>query len=241
MSLLVARRGSLWTPKAPSTGSTYADEVLADGPTAYWRLGESSGTTAADETGNWDGTYVNSPTLGEPGAIAGDSDTSVLFDSANNERVDCGQPHANHSEVTLECWVKTTATGTREDAMTADSDDARNWQFYVRAQDFGQAHFTKIGSGITHLDGTIAVNDGDWHHIVGTYDGSTMRLYVDGVEDVSTAASGAIAGSSPAPLRISSDGRGNDQYFDGHIDEAALYDYALTSTRVADHYSAGTA
>lgn len=220
--------------------TSYADEVLSDNPTAYWRLGESSGTTAADEQGSWDGTYVNSPTLGEPGALAGDSDTSVLFTRVDQDRVDCGKPHVNHAQVSVECWLKTSTTGLHMMFMTADSSGDRNWHLYVSGG--GETvTFVKIGGGVVTLSGATQVIDGAWHHVVATYDGSTMRIYVDGSEDASTSASGDIAGSSVAPLRISSNGRGNDDYFDGHIDEAALYDFALTATRVSDHYSAGTA
>ena len=55
-------------------GPTYSQQVLADTPAAYWRLGEASGTTAADSSGaNRTGRYLNTPTLGQPGALAGDS------------------------------------------------------------------------------------------------------------------------------------------------------------------------
>ena len=42
----------------------YADEVMADAPTAYWRLGEASGTAAEEENNAHDGVYVATPTLG---------------------------------------------------------------------------------------------------------------------------------------------------------------------------------
>jgi hypothetical protein len=48
---------------------SYQGEVLVDSPVGYWRLGETSGTIANDETANnLDGTYVNAPTLGVAGA-----------------------------------------------------------------------------------------------------------------------------------------------------------------------------
>ncbi len=51
---------------------SYSASVLADSPLAYWRLGEASGTTAADASGNGrTGSYLNTPTLGAAGALAG--------------------------------------------------------------------------------------------------------------------------------------------------------------------------
>ena len=51
---------------------------------AYWRLGESSGNVAVDETGNYNGTYVGTPTLGVDGLLVGDADTAVTFDGVND-------------------------------------------------------------------------------------------------------------------------------------------------------------
>ena len=58
---------------------TYREKVVALSPVAYWRLGESSGTTAADETGNHDGSYQNVVTLGQPGVLTGDPNTAASF------------------------------------------------------------------------------------------------------------------------------------------------------------------
>jgi hypothetical protein len=59
-----------------------SDGVLGLSPIAYWRLGEASGTSAADASGNGHtGTYVGSPTLGVAGLLTGDADTAVTFGS----------------------------------------------------------------------------------------------------------------------------------------------------------------
>lgn len=64
--------------------SVYSDTVNALTPTAFWRLGESPGATVAvDETGNYDGTYINAPSLGEPSLLVNDPDTSVNFNGVN--------------------------------------------------------------------------------------------------------------------------------------------------------------
>ena len=63
----------------------YADVVNSLNPVAYWRLGESSGTVAVDETGNYNGTYVGSPTLGVDGLLLGDTNTAVSFDGVDQE------------------------------------------------------------------------------------------------------------------------------------------------------------
>ncbi len=67
-----------------SNGSTgYAATVLGQNPAGYWRFGESSGTIAADSSPSLDGgTYTGGVTLGQPGAIIGDSNTAATFDGS---------------------------------------------------------------------------------------------------------------------------------------------------------------
>jgi hypothetical protein len=68
------------TPSITSTPtSPYRQAILNSGPISYWRLGETSGSTVADETGSNPGTYVNSPMLNQPGALVGDANPAVTF------------------------------------------------------------------------------------------------------------------------------------------------------------------
>src|SRR5688500_14316091 len=68
-----------------TSGGDYAAQVTADGPRAYWRLGETSGTTAADETASASpGTYAGGVVLGVPASLAGDPDTAVRFDGVDD-------------------------------------------------------------------------------------------------------------------------------------------------------------
>src|SRR5207248_8254630 len=74
----------------PSTGGggggAYSTTVLADGPVAYWRLGETAGTAIADSSGNGrTGTASGGVTLGVPGALTGDPNTAVAFDGSTGK------------------------------------------------------------------------------------------------------------------------------------------------------------
>jgi hypothetical protein len=88
----------------------YRAAVLAKNPVAYWRLGEATGTTAVDETGNGhNGTYIGNPTLGQPGAIDGDSNTAVQFNGTNYVEIpdsaDFSQPTSTRG-LTVEAWMR---------------------------------------------------------------------------------------------------------------------------------------
>ena len=79
-----ANQAVTYTATYTSQTAAYRDSVLADSPAAYWRLGEPSGTTAADASGNnRTGSYVGSPTLGVGGALVGDSNTAVSFNGSS--------------------------------------------------------------------------------------------------------------------------------------------------------------
>ena len=92
---------------APAGTSTYRTDVLSDGPAAYWRLGESAGTVAADEKGTSNGTYQNGVALGRAGVLTADTNTAVSFDGVDDIVT---VPHSSSlsatSGVTLEAWVE---------------------------------------------------------------------------------------------------------------------------------------
>jgi Concanavalin A-like lectin/glucanases superfamily len=88
----------------------YRAAVMAKNPIAYWRLGESSGPNALDETQNGhDGIYIGNPTFGQPGAIQGDSNTAVQFNGSNYveipDSVDLSQPTSTFG-LTVEAWMR---------------------------------------------------------------------------------------------------------------------------------------
>ena len=102
-------------PAISTTGFThtaaYRNQVLADEPLAYWRLGEPSGTSAADASGNGNtGTYGGSPTLGATGALAGDTDTATSFDGVNDNVSVPNNASLNlNGSFSIEFWAKQTS------------------------------------------------------------------------------------------------------------------------------------
>ena len=86
--------------------------IALDSPSAYYRLGESSGTTAVDASGNGlSATYVAGPTLGVSGSPVGGSDTAVQF-NGTNQYVRLPNGFNNFSAgLTLEVWAYPTAAG----------------------------------------------------------------------------------------------------------------------------------
>jgi len=223
-----------------SSSGAYRDAVLADAPLAYWRLGESSGTAAADASGNGRaGTYVNTPTLGSPGLLSSDTNTSVTFDGVE-EHVSIGDaPVWNLTgDLTIEALINVTG-GHNYRTIAAKhrrSDDTSTFEFRIYA-DTGKLQFVQKTTSGTYM--TIASSavlaTGTSYHVAVTKEGATVRLYIDGVLDKTATFSSAVA-SNASPVRIGM--RDGQKAFGGRIDEVAIYDRALSGSRIGVHAAA---
>jgi hypothetical protein len=213
----------------PPPPSSYRDAVLATpGLVSYWRLGESSGTAAGDERGVNLGSYLGGPALGQPGAIAGDSNTAVRFDGTNDEMTAAGP--ALSSQGSLEGWFYWEAGV----ALMRDNTSTGGW---ILAFDSGGQLAYRVG-GTTFLTGRpTATLRGGWHHLVLTRSGGSTALYVDGA----LAHQGSGAGSAAAQMswHLMRNGR-TSQFSRGRADEVAIYGTALSAQTIQQHYDAGT-
>lgn len=218
---------------------TYSSEVLSDSPLLYWRLGESSGTTATDASGNArHGTYAGSHTKGQTGLLVGDSDTAVLFERVGTHGSVSVADSTDLTAFSVEVWVSTaTANGYLCHRESSSSGD----RIFSLELSGGKARgiVWKNSSTLTNVDSTSTIHNSATRHVVLTYDGTTTRLYVDGVQTgtPSTAVSGALP-TANTPFVAGAFGGVNG--VSGTLDEIAYYNTALSSTRVAAHYSAGT-
>jgi hypothetical protein len=230
----------LWT--AAAAGS-YGDEVLADGPLGYWRLGETSGTTAADQTAaNNPGTYTGGVTLAITGALTSDPDTAARFDGSN-DLVRIPDPANGHldvgsSDFTVELWLNTTLNGER--LLIGKRSSGPYWQLTV-TDDPGQAGRVRTlistGSVTRTTYNTTRVDDGQWHHLVVLFDRDlAISYYLDGNPDgtTTTTTPGNLANSANLQLGKVS----GYPYYNGDLDEIALYPTLLTPTRIQAHHAA---
>ncbi len=221
----------------------YTSAVMSDAPHAYWRLGEASGMTAADEMGVAPGVYQNGVTLGAPGAIAGDANTAARLDGANDQ-VSMGDPASGSldfgtGDFTVEVWVKTLVN--REQAVISKQGSGPYWQVTV-TDDSGhvgqiRARFFDGAVTLQAYGPAVRVDDGTWRHVVVVFDRDTgITIYVDGV---ARATAGPMPGnvSNTAALLV---GKAPGYlYFSGDLDEVVVYARALPLARVQAHFAAG--
>jgi Concanavalin A-like lectin/glucanases superfamily/Fibronectin type III domain len=224
------------TPSTSQPSSGYSAEVIVDSPVSYWRLGEASGTTAADQRGLNPGVYANSPILGQASLLETDTaNRSVRFDGVNDHvRVANAASLGLSSPLTLEAWIKPAAlpaSGSFASVLTK----AESYSLQFNGP---RLEFTIMQNGVRRrLQTPVGATVGQTYHIVGTYDGTTQRLYVDGTQVASAALSGP-ASVTTRPLYIGS-WNGTSEFFDGTIDEVAVYGATLSPARVSAHYGAG--
>lgn len=235
----------------------YRTEVLADSPLAYLRLGEASGTTAADEQAAHAGTYTNTPTLGATGAVAGD--TAVSFDSAQSERVDwttLGTFGQSLLTASFEFWVKTSDT-TNQAAVFGSFNTGTTLaaQVLLNSNNSGGASsgstyfYLRTNDGL-QFQASMSANiyDGAWHHVVWVVESNTTySVYVDGSSQTLSynltqwGATPSLADFGFALALAARNLRGTiDLHAAVSLDEVAFYTSRLTSTRVQAHYDART-
>lgn len=238
----------------PFPSQSFAGEVLAtNGVTAYYRLGESSGTTLVDYLGGtYSGSLYNTPTLGVTGALTGDTDTAMTFASASTEyaRSSATFTLAGTSPValSLECWIKTTdATATTRTAMAHAGAASTTYNASLTKATGTPSKITlnvlnapTDTTAITSVTSNKTINDGNWHHVVGTIQkGFGAYLYVDGILDNKT--THLLSTWSPAAgyAQIAGINATAGIYWEGSLDEVAFYNRALADGEVAAHYAAG--
>jgi len=224
----------------------YSQVVLSDGPSSYWKLDEAAGTSAADAAGSVTATYTNGAVVNQPSGVK-DASTAATFDGTD-DWVSAGgvYPFNGTASFSVECWLNRTA-GVNEGAWRKlVSKEGGNTGWYVGippSSDAGanKVRFTRLDQSASgaadSVDSATVTQGGTWYHVVATYDGATMRLYLNGNLE-SSVASTRSAGAGTSPLSLASFA-GTSHHFAGTLDEVAVYSSVLSATKVAEHYNAG--
>jgi YD repeat-containing protein len=233
------------TTRSLTVNSAYRTAVLGTaGISDFWRL-DDTGTSAVDlNGGNNNGTYTNGPTT-IAGLLAGEQNSARAFDGSNDYVNLSATPFGSPAQFSVEAWVRTTATkgsGGSHTVFTDSTSEFNNGVSLVidssnRPVFYVARNFLQRGTATSSV--TVAPNT--THHIVGTYDGSRVRVYVDGVERANVAFSGGAGWNSGRDLllgrRVSSSS--TQYHLQGTLDEPAIYTQALPAATVLAHYNAG--
>ncbi len=221
----------------------------------YWPFDEGSGNTVFDHSGN-----------GRDGMISGASWHSGGWDGTgwaldfdgSNDVVELGAFDVVGPGITLAAWIRPDdffILGHRIISKASEWDDNSHWwmlstyntlegrklRFRLKTTDGMHSTTMTAGSGVVQV--------GQWQHAAATWDGATMRLYLDGVEVGSVAKGGsAVATNSNVSVAIGSqpsDAFDSDpshvvKFWDGLIDDVRIYNNALSQSEIDDLISGST-
>lgn len=192
----------------------------------HWKLDEGSGTVAYDSSGNGNhGTLYYDPQW-EPGVYG--SSLSFDYETHNFVAVPYSQSLDLSSSLTLSAWVKLERNW-EHGFIDKTIDGNTNQQYQLFCSYNGQVLFRVVtGAGLHTIYTVVSLNA--WHHLVGTWDGAMMRLFVDGLEVASGACQGP-AQTGAGPLLIGTLGSGI-YAMDGGIDDVRVYPMALTQAEI---------
>ena len=193
---------------------------------AAYGFDEGSGTTLTDASGNGNNGTITNATWSTSGKFG-----KALQFNGTNALVTIPDAASLHltTGMTLEAWVNPSTVNAKwRDVIYKGNDN-----FYLEATSTTSSRpDAGMIAGGTYADafGTAALKANTWSYLTETYDGSTLRLYVNGTQVASTTHTGSIA-TSTNPLQIGGDSI-YGQFFAGMIDEVRLYNTALTAAQI---------
>ena len=193
-----------------------------------WGFDETAGTTATDASGRGNTGTLDGPTRSTAGKFGG----ALSFDGVNDWVT---VPDANVLDLTtgmtLEAWVRLSAIGSLwRTVMLKEQPNSLIYALYA-GDGNGRAATDVFTSADLGLSGTAATPVDTWTHLASTYDGTTLRLYVNGVQAATRAVTGTIRASTGV-LRIGGNSTWNDEWFAGLIDEVRVYNRALSAAEI---------
>lgn len=227
----------------PAPADAYGKSVYDLDPDLYWRLGETSGSTAADSGRNGiSGVYSGSVVQGVTGAIAGTTNRAARFNPGGGSAfVASTRTWTNPTTYALEAWFKTTSNAGGKIIGFGDSatGTSGNYDRHVYMDSDGRVNYG-VWTGQTNIIQTSgAYNDGSWHHVVAEQSSAGMKLYLDGALIGSNNQTNAQ--SYTGYWRVGGDTSWSGaNYFSGTIDEVAVYGAPLSDAEVQAHYSIGS-
>lgn len=231
----IDNRGHLWF-----AGTPYAAQVLASSPSLYWRLGESLGAAIASDASvhGRNGTYGPDVTLGQAGALSGDTDTAARLDetivTTSPGVTSTYSPFLTSSKRTFMGWAKRTAT-TNADTLIGGSGTVAvpPPRLFINSGNEDVVWNTSAGL-VTWAAAWPAT--GVWVHWALTYDDSTRiaELFINGVSKGQLTVATAY-GASTGLFRIGSyteTGVGPISRFNGYMDEVAVFESVLPGATI---------
>ncbi|RZI96088.1 MAG: PKD domain-containing protein [Microbacterium sp.] len=241
-----ATSGNVTLTVGGSSTSSYADTVLDDGATTYWRLGPSGGGTDLAGTNNLVAFGGVGTTADD--ALGAETNGSSTFNGSSSGFGRSTDTTVVEEAFALELWFKTTTTsgGKLIGYGNGASGNSGTYDRHLYMRNNGSLAFGVSPGSVNRVITTSPTyRDNQWHHAVAQLNPwSGIELYVDGTlvaSDPSVTAGRLFSGF----WRIGGDNlsgwqdRPTSNMFNGALDEVAVYPHTLTGSQIATHYALG--
>lgn len=206
----------------------------SNGMIHFWPLDDKVGSEATNLSGSQNGLLVGPMLRKNGGILAG----AAEFDGID-DYMDLGSIDIGGNELTLALWIKADNFDVFDARFISKATGVHDADHYwmLSAIDENAIRFRLKAGGITHVLATGAgeLAAGQWIHIAATYDGSSMRIYKDGVEVARRAKSGQLDVDPVVSAAVGNQPTGaGSRPFDGCIDDVRIYNRALTGSEIRE-------
>ncbi len=191
-------------------------------PVAAYSFEEGAGATVSDATGKGhtgtlrEATWTTAGRNGKALSFDGVNDWVTIADAADLRFT---------SGLTIEAWVSPTSNSSWRTAVMKERSGDLTWGLYSAGANTPSVY---VGSATTKTGSAAPINA--WTHLAATYDGTTVRLFVNGTQTASVARSNAL-GAQTGALRLGGNGVWGE-FFAGKLDDVRIYASALTPTQI---------
>ena len=210
-------------------GLAHSPKIVTDGlvlclDAADLKSYPGTGTTWKDRSGNVNnGTLINSPTF---------SNGMIVFDGADEYvNVTDSSTLDGFSSVTFEAWVNPDNTAGYRRIYDKNYNNTYNFSISNSSK-----FYIYINGSYSMSSATV--DNGQWNHIVATYDNTSAIFYKNGIAVTTNSFSHGTVGSNSDDLRIGTNYNSNTSKFYGDIGSCKIYDKALTAAEVLQNYNA---
>jgi hypothetical protein len=232
-----------------SSGSTGANDLMT-GIVGLWHLNEAAGTSGAgsvkDDSGSVNNGTPTSITFGTTGKLL----TATNFNGTSS-KITIGQTNlpTGSSPFSYSAWIKTSQSTVSgyPSIFSYGTASMTNGIFFTLCYNSDTncnpggtlSGRLMVGPYGAALGSSVAVNDGLWHHVVATFDGTTYKLFVDGSASGSKNMTTNIIHSITPTIGYAGSLSGSAQYFNGSIDEFSIWSRALHINEIKQLYQRG--
>lgn len=208
---------------------SYPGEVWADTPIGYYRFNEPAGSTTGTANIGTNGTITSMGTIGSPTGIQ-DPGTAYHFNGTASF-LNMGNVYPPTNNMTISAMIYPTSVAGTDTIASKGSSATQGYSLELNA---GRIQMrSRDGTSNKTVTGTTVLSTNTWYHVAGVRDssGTIMKVFVNGVQEGSVAIA-AAASTSTNNFNIGRLQTGAN-YFQGRIDELAIYSTALSNVRIA--------